>query len=118
MSQDIRTPIILELKNVYPLYHSLPFKNNCMNLFDVFLYRSIGCTVFEMATRKPPWADMNPMAAIFAIGSDRSVPQLDNSFTPHAREFVTSCLQRFVVKFCDRDPHSCNSLVILNIKDE
>ncbi|XP_064634506.1 uncharacterized protein LOC135492185 [Lineus longissimus] len=57
---------------------------------------SVGCTVFEMATRKPPWADMNPMAAIFAIGSDRPVPQLDNSFTPHARQFVNCCLQRKV----------------------
>ncbi|GFR69149.1 mitogen-activated protein kinase kinase kinase 19-like [Elysia marginata] len=48
-----------------------------------------------MATRKPPWADMNPMAAIFAIGSSsRPVPSLDEKFSPEARDFVTLCLTR------------------------
>ncbi|XP_067654331.1 uncharacterized protein [Haliotis asinina] len=56
---------------------------------------SVGCTVFEMATRKPPWSDMNPMAAIFAIGSDRPVPTLpEDRFSPEAREFVMKCLTR------------------------
>ncbi|XP_062621332.1 uncharacterized protein LOC134282921 [Saccostrea cucullata] len=56
---------------------------------------SVGCTIFEMATRKPPWADMNPMAAIFAIGSDRkSPPRLPEKFTPEAMEFVDFCLTR------------------------
>ncbi|KAI8481951.1 hypothetical protein Bbelb_403130, partial [Branchiostoma belcheri] len=32
---------------------------------------SVGCTVFEMLTGKPPWADMAPMAAIFHIGSGK-----------------------------------------------
>ncbi|KAK3592514.1 hypothetical protein CHS0354_013848 [Potamilus streckersoni] len=55
---------------------------------------SIGCTVFEMATRKPPWADMNPMAAIFAIGSDKPIPQLPEKFSHEARDFVNTCLTR------------------------
>ncbi|XP_035828667.1 uncharacterized protein LOC101859978 [Aplysia californica] len=56
---------------------------------------SIGCTVFEMATRKPPWADMNPMAAIFAIGSaDRPVPSLPEKFSLEARDFISECLTR------------------------
>ncbi|XP_060068251.1 probable serine/threonine-protein kinase DDB_G0282963 [Ylistrum balloti] len=55
---------------------------------------SVGCTIFEMATRKPPWADMNPMAAIFAIGSDKPVPQLPNKFSPDAISFVNACLTR------------------------
>ncbi|KAL3841916.1 hypothetical protein ACJMK2_020005, partial [Sinanodonta woodiana] len=55
---------------------------------------SIGCTVFEMATRKPPWADMNPMAAIFAIGSDKPTPQLPARFSLEARDFVNTCLTR------------------------
>ncbi|ESP00814.1 hypothetical protein LOTGIDRAFT_64389, partial [Lottia gigantea] len=55
---------------------------------------SIGCTVFEMATRKPPWSNMNPMAAIFAIGSDKPVPQLSESFSVLARQFVNACLTR------------------------
>ncbi|XP_030849172.1 uncharacterized protein LOC583722 isoform X2 [Strongylocentrotus purpuratus] len=55
---------------------------------------SIGCTVFEMATRKPPWADMPPMAAIFAIGSGDPVPQLPVKFSEDARMFVNACLTR------------------------
>lgn len=56
---------------------------------------SVGCTIFEMATRKPPWADMNPMAAIFAIGSDRkSPPRLPEKFSADAIEFVDFCLTR------------------------
>ncbi|KAL4224924.1 hypothetical protein ACF0H5_015620 [Mactra antiquata] len=55
---------------------------------------SVGCTVFEMATRKPPWAEMNPMAAIFAIGSDKPVPELPEKFSEDAREFVNACLTK------------------------
>ncbi|XP_076450604.1 uncharacterized protein LOC143286754 [Babylonia areolata] len=57
---------------------------------------SIGCTVFEMATRKPPWASMNPMAAIFAIGSgsDSTVPTLPDKFSTEAIAFVSKCLTR------------------------
>lgn len=56
---------------------------------------SIGCTVFEMATRKPPWSNMNPMAAIFAIGSpERPVPSLDEKFSDEARNFVAQCMTR------------------------
>ena len=40
-------------------------------------------------------ADMNPMAAIFAIGSSsRPVPSLDEKFTVEARDFVSLCLTR------------------------
>ncbi|KAJ8048005.1 Mitogen-activated protein kinase kinase kinase 19 [Holothuria leucospilota] len=55
---------------------------------------SIGCTVMEMATRKPPWADMPPMSAIFAIGSGGPVPQLSDQFSTAARDFVDLCLTR------------------------
>ena len=57
-------------------------------------YRSIGCTVFEMACRKPPWSDMPPMPAIFAIGSGETVPQLPEKFSREARDFVNACLTR------------------------
>ena len=40
-------------------------------------------------------ADMNPMAAIFAIGSDKSVPQLPDKFSTEAKEFVNCCLIRY-----------------------
>ncbi|XP_041365735.1 uncharacterized protein LOC121380819 [Gigantopelta aegis] len=55
---------------------------------------SVGCTVFEMATKKPPWANVNPMAAIFAIGSDKPIPPLPELFSDEARHFVKCCLTR------------------------
>ncbi|XP_071954850.1 uncharacterized protein [Antedon mediterranea] len=56
---------------------------------------SIGCTVFEMATRKPPWAEMPPMTAIYYIGSGSgAVPQLPDQFSKEARSFVRICLSR------------------------
>ncbi|XP_043930876.1 mitogen-activated protein kinase kinase kinase 19 [Protopterus annectens] len=54
---------------------------------------SIGCTVFEMATGKPPLAHMNRMAAMFHIGSHKDLmPSLPDHCSEHARDFVQLCL--------------------------
>ncbi|XP_066280463.1 uncharacterized protein [Branchiostoma lanceolatum] len=55
---------------------------------------SVGCTVFEMLTGKPPWADMAPMAAIFHIGSGKEVPEVPETASPTAHDFVHACLTR------------------------
>lgn len=55
---------------------------------------SIGCTVFEMATKNPPWSNMNPYAAIFAICSSKPVPCLPSEFSQKAQDFVRVCLTR------------------------
>ncbi|XP_068592745.1 mitogen-activated protein kinase kinase kinase 19 [Cebidichthys violaceus] len=50
---------------------------------------SVGCTVFEMATGKPPLAHMDKMAALFYIGAQRGLmPALPNRFSEHAKDFV------------------------------
>ena len=41
-------------------------------------------------------SEMPSMAAIFAIGSDKPIPELPESCSKLAREFVASCLQRCV----------------------
>ncbi|KAL4635569.1 hypothetical protein GN956_G12925 [Arapaima gigas] len=54
---------------------------------------SIGCTVFEMATGKPPLAHMDKMAALFYIGARRGLmPALPDDFSEEARNFVQACL--------------------------
>ncbi|NWS83670.1 M3K19 kinase, partial [Toxostoma redivivum] len=56
---------------------------------------SIGCTVFEMATGKPPLASMDRVAAMFYIGAHRGLmPALPNRFSSAAVEFVHACLTR------------------------
>ncbi|KAM6978438.1 uncharacterized protein map3k19 [Tautogolabrus adspersus] len=54
---------------------------------------SVGCTVFEMATGKPPLAHMDKMAALFYIGAQRGLmPSLPDGFSDNAKDFVKTCL--------------------------
>ncbi|NXI38883.1 M3K19 kinase, partial [Galbula dea] len=56
---------------------------------------SVGCTVFEMATGKPPLASMNRMAAMFYIGPrGGAMPSLPDRFSSTAVDFVRVCLTR------------------------
>ncbi|NXH48409.1 M3K19 kinase, partial [Dicaeum eximium] len=56
---------------------------------------SVGCTVFEMATGKPPLASMDRVAAMFYIGAHRGLmPALPARFSSAAVEFVRACLTR------------------------
>ncbi|XP_048871905.1 mitogen-activated protein kinase kinase kinase 19 isoform X2 [Brienomyrus brachyistius] len=56
---------------------------------------SVGCTVFEMATGKPPLANMNKMAALFYIGARQGLmPAIPDRFSKEAQDFVQACLTR------------------------
>ncbi|NXW49661.1 M3K19 kinase, partial [Nyctiprogne leucopyga] len=56
---------------------------------------SVGCTIFEMATGKPPLASMNRIAAMFYIGTHRGLmPSLPDRFSGTAVDFVHACLTR------------------------
>ncbi|NXD11665.1 M3K19 kinase, partial [Nothocercus nigrocapillus] len=56
---------------------------------------SVGCTVFEMATGKPPLASMDRIAAMFYIGAHRGLmPSLPDRFSRTAADFVRVCLTR------------------------
>lgn len=58
---------------------------------------SIGCTVFEMATGKPPLAHMNKMAAMYYIATQKGLmPTLPDHFSKKARDFVNLSLIRWV----------------------
>lgn len=61
---------------------------------------SVGCTVFEMATGKPPLAHMDKMAALFYIGAERGeMPSLPGKFSNEAKNFVQICLTRYDPSF-------------------
>lgn len=62
----------------------------CCNLLSCFClcFRSVGCTVVEMLTEKPPWAEFEAMAAIFKIATQPTNPQLPPHVSDHARDFL------------------------------
>nr|UTP59135.1 mitogen-activated protein kinase kinase kinase 3 [Ctenopharyngodon idella] len=49
---------------------------------------SLGCTVVEMLTEKPPWAEYEAMAAIFKIATQPTNPQLPSHISEHTRDFL------------------------------
>ncbi|KAM7104088.1 mitogen-activated protein kinase kinase kinase 19 [Molossus nigricans] len=56
---------------------------------------SVGCTVFEMATGRPPLASMDRVAAMFYIGAHGGLmPPLPERFSESAADFVRVCLTR------------------------
>ncbi|MCO5550812.1 hypothetical protein L7F22_004304 [Adiantum nelumboides] len=54
---------------------------------------SLGCTVIEMATGKPPWHQYEGYAAMFKVMNSYEVP-IPNSLSPIGKNFVSLCLQR------------------------
>ncbi|EEF49828.1 mitogen activated protein kinase kinase kinase 3, mapkkk3, mekk3, putative [Ricinus communis] len=56
---------------------------------------SVGCTVIEMATGKPPWSQQyQEVAALFYIGSTKSHPEIPEHLSAEAKDFLLQCLQK------------------------
>ncbi|KAK1374370.1 putative GPCR kinase [Heracleum sosnowskyi] len=55
---------------------------------------SLGCTVLEMATTKPPWSQFEGAAAIFKIGYTKELPELPQYLSDDGKDFIRRCLQR------------------------
>ncbi|XP_042390035.1 mitogen-activated protein kinase kinase kinase 3-like [Zingiber officinale] len=55
---------------------------------------SLGCTIIEMATSKPPWSQFEGVAAIFKIGNSKDLPEIPGHFSPEGKDFLKLCLQR------------------------
>uniref|UniRef100_A0A670J8Z1 Mitogen-activated protein kinase kinase kinase 3 n=1 Tax=Podarcis muralis TaxID=64176 RepID=A0A670J8Z1_PODMU len=49
---------------------------------------SLACTVVEMLTEKPPWAEYEAMAAIFKIATQPTNPQLPSHISETCRDFI------------------------------
>lgn len=65
--------------------------NGCNLAVDIW---SLGCTVLEMATTKPPWSQYEGIAAMFKIGNSKELPTIPNHLSEDGKEFVRLCLQR------------------------
>lgn len=55
---------------------------------------SLGCTILEMATSKPPWSQYEGVAAIFKIGNSKDIPEIPDHLSNDAKSFIRLCLQR------------------------
>ncbi|VAI47698.1 unnamed protein product [Triticum turgidum subsp. durum] len=55
---------------------------------------SLGCTVLEMATSKPPWSEYEGIAAMFKIGNSKELPPIPDHLSEEGKDFIRQCLQR------------------------
>ncbi|XVE81555.1 hypothetical protein DITRI_Ditri15bG0074200 [Diplodiscus trichospermus] len=55
---------------------------------------SVGCTVIEMATGKPPWSQYQEVAALFHIGTTKSHPPIPEHLSFEAKDFLLKCLHK------------------------
>ncbi|XP_031504164.1 mitogen-activated protein kinase kinase kinase 3-like [Nymphaea colorata] len=55
---------------------------------------SLGCTVLEMVTAKPPWIQYEGVAAIFKIGNSKEIPPIPDYVSDEGKNFISLCLQR------------------------
>lgn len=65
--------------------------NGCNLAVDIW---SLGCTVLEMATTKPPWSQFEGVAAMFKIGHSKELPVIPEHLSDDGKDFVRQCLQR------------------------
>ncbi|KAJ9679473.1 hypothetical protein PVL29_021415 [Vitis rotundifolia] len=65
--------------------------NGCNLAVDIW---SLGCTVLEMATTKPPWSQFEGVAAMFKIGNSKDLPAIPDHLSDEGKDFVRQCLQR------------------------
>eukprot|EP00252_Welwitschia_mirabilis_P012008 TRINITY_DN26703_c0_g1_i1.p1 TRINITY_DN26703_c0_g1~~TRINITY_DN26703_c0_g1_i1.p1 ORF type:complete len:842 (+),score=87.97 TRINITY_DN26703_c0_g1_i1:179-2704(+) len=55
---------------------------------------SLGCTVIEMATARPPWSQYEGIAAMFKIWNSKELPELPANLSEDGKDFIRLCLQR------------------------
>lgn len=55
---------------------------------------SLGCTVIEMATGQPPWAEYkNPMSVLYYIGNLNSMPPIPENLSAELKDFLKCCMR-------------------------
>uniref|UniRef100_A0A0D9W558 Protein kinase domain-containing protein n=1 Tax=Leersia perrieri TaxID=77586 RepID=A0A0D9W558_9ORYZ len=55
---------------------------------------SLGCTIIEMATARPPWLQYEGVAAIFKITNSKDISEIPDGFSEEGKSFLQMCLKR------------------------
>nr|CAB3480981.1 unnamed protein product [Digitaria exilis] len=59
---------------------------------------SVGCTVIEMATGKPPWShEYQEVSLLYYVGTTKSHPPIPEHLSPEAKDFLLKCLQKYIL---------------------
>ncbi|KAL6220443.1 hypothetical protein ACLB2K_008199 [Fragaria x ananassa] len=67
-------------------------KDNSSDLALAVDIWSLGCTIIEMFTGKPPWSQYEGAAAMFKVIKD--TPPIPETLSPEGKDFVRCCFQR------------------------
>ncbi|XP_056173028.1 mitogen-activated protein kinase kinase kinase 5-like [Syzygium oleosum] len=74
------------------LIQSLMANDNSTDLDHTADIWSLGCTIIEMVTGKPPWSEYEQAAAIFKVM--RSSPPIPESLSAERKDFLQCCFRR------------------------
>jgi serine/threonine protein kinase len=57
---------------------------------------SVGCTVIEMATGRPPWSSeyTDQVSALFTIATSDDMPEMPEDFSEDGKDFLAQCFRR------------------------
>ncbi|GLJ38610.1 hypothetical protein SUGI_0787220 [Cryptomeria japonica] len=56
---------------------------------------SLGCTVVEMATGRPPWTNISqPLVAMYKIGCSDELPEFPKTLSAQGHDFLQKCFHR------------------------
>ena len=73
-----------------------------------FFQRSLGCTVVEMLTGKPPLSHLEPEVAAVTIAKEPTVPTLSWIVSQDARVFIMAALTWLVFSISDLNKWLCS----------
>ncbi|XP_024179513.1 mitogen-activated protein kinase kinase kinase 5 isoform X2 [Rosa chinensis] len=74
------------------LMQSEMHKDNSSDLALAVDIWSLGCTIIEMFTGKPPWSEYEGAAAMFKVMKD--TPPFPETLSPEGKDFLRCCFQR------------------------